>query len=80
MSTCSCCGNKRAFVMKPLCDRCFLGWNGDCCEIRKAIDQASEDNTRHACEEMGHYRIEWDNPFRLERIRAIEEIRTGATS
>jgi hypothetical protein len=71
MSTCTCCGNKNAFVMKPLCDRCFLGWNGDCCEIRKAIDQTIADSADHVCRDLGFFEV----PFSLQIKRINAKIR-----
>ena len=57
MSSCRCCNNKNAKVMALLCDRCFLGWNGDCCPFRIALDQVVADSTQHVCEELGFYQV-----------------------
>jgi len=70
MSTCRCCTNKNAFVMKPLCDRCFLGWN-DCCAFRIALDQAITDSADQTCGELGFYEV----PFSLQIKRINAKIR-----
>ena len=71
MSTCKCCKNKNAKVMAPLCDRCYLGWNGDCCEFRIALDQVIADSAEHVCEELGFYEV----PFSLQIKRINARIR-----
>jgi len=67
MSKCRCCENNNAFVMKPLCDRCFLGWN-DCCAFRLALEETIAEASRIVCEELGFYEV----PFSLQikRINA----------
>ena len=54
MSRCRCCHYSNAWVMAPLCDRCFLGWN-DCCEFRKILDKVEAEATEHTCQDMGFY-------------------------
>ncbi len=67
MSKCRCCGFNNAFVMKPLCDRCFLAVN-DCCAFRIALDETEAEASRIVCEELGFYEV----PFSLQikRINA----------
>ena len=62
MSKCRCCTTPKAGVMAPLCDRCFLGWNGDCCDFRIALDQAIADSSDHTCRDLGFYEV----PFGLQ--------------
>ena len=71
MGKCQCCGNNGAFVMKPRCDRCFLGWNGPCCEFYAAINQAIEDASSQTCGELGFYEV----PFSLQIKRINKRIR-----
>ena len=70
MSNCRCCTNNNANVMKPLCDRCFLGWN-DCCPFRIALDQAIIDTNDHTCRDLGFYEV----PFSLQIKRINRKIR-----
>ncbi len=56
--------------MKPLCDRCFLGWN-DCCAFRIALDQAIADSADQTCGELGFYEV----PFGLQIKRINAKIR-----
>lgn len=71
MARCKCCGNNGARWGAPQCDRCFLGWNGDCCAIYATIEQANADSSRHVCEEMGFYEV----PFSLQIKRTNRKIR-----
>jgi len=71
MSKCRCCKNQNARVMAPLCDRCFLGWNGDCCEFRIALDQAIADSSDHTCRDLGFYEV----PFSLQVKRNNRKLR-----
>jgi len=59
MGKCQCCGNNGAYVMKPRCDRCWLGWNGACCEFYAALSQANEDTDSQTCGELGFYEVPW---------------------
>lgn len=70
MAKCKCCENQNAFVMKPLCDRCFLGWN-ECCAFRIALDQAITDSSSQTCGELGYYEV----PFSLQVKRMNKKIR-----
>jgi len=59
---CRCCTTPKAGVMAPLCDRCFLGWNGNCCAFRESLDQTIADSVDHTCRELGFYEV----PFGLQ--------------
>ncbi len=70
MSKCRCCENNNAWVMKPLCDRCFLGWN-DCCAFRIALDQAIAESADQTCGELGFYEV----PFGLQIKRINRKLK-----
>ena len=75
MSKCRCCGFNNAWVMKPLCDRCFLGWNGECCDFRIALDQAIADSSDHTCRELGFYEVPFGVQIkRMNRKNRLEKI------
>lgn len=70
MSKCRCCEFNNAWVMKPLCDRCYLGWN-DCCAFRIALDETIAEASRIACEELGFYEV----PFSLQCKRLSRKLK-----
>ena len=68
---CRCCTRPKAGVMAPLCDRCYLGWNGNCCEFRIALDQTIADSADHICRDLGFFEV----PFSLQIRRINAKIR-----
>ena len=61
--------------MAPKCDRCYLGWNGVCCEFTEGLDLVITQSPQFACEELGFYEV----PLSLQIKRINCKIRQEKT-